>query len=194
MLRASSGDVEARFRQLRRWAHGHNRAFATNLVPLLRSRKVTARQKATPHSAFHLLRTPDSPERYRGQRAALLYGRDPRHPRHPLRVYDRELQRDRQFAPVFEVGAAELLDGARERTYFCRAAVHFSLQQLGGHVRRDRCLRRLAEVAPPALGQDPTRTRSRCSCCLAWRSSRCCWRSRRYRRFARCAGPATTAV
>ena len=40
----------ARFRQLRRWAHGHNRALAVNLMPLLRSRKITAGKRSTPFS------------------------------------------------------------------------------------------------------------------------------------------------
>ena len=57
------------------------------------------------------------------------------------------------FAPVFEVGAAELLDGARQRLLLLPYLFYLFL---GRHHGRDRCARRLHQGAPRELGQDET--------------------------------------
>jgi cellulose synthase/poly-beta-1,6-N-acetylglucosamine synthase-like glycosyltransferase len=109
---------EARFRQLRRWAQGHNRALAVNLVPLLRSSKVSARQKLDAALLLFIYLVP--PILLSGIAAnALLFfmGSIPVVPSIIFAFMVVSYNAFGNFAPVFEVGAAELLDGARERLY-----------------------------------------------------------------------------
>jgi cellulose synthase/poly-beta-1,6-N-acetylglucosamine synthase-like glycosyltransferase len=80
----------ARFTQLRRWARGHNRAFFVHIVPLMLSKKLSLVQKI--------------------DGALLLFI-----PGIIFAFFVVAYNAFGNFAPVFEVGAAELLDGARER-------------------------------------------------------------------------------
>lgn len=109
---------DARFRQLRRWAQGHNRALAVNLLPLLRSRKVTPRQKAD--AVLLLFIYCVAPMLLSGIAAnALLFymGVIPVIPGIVFAFMVVSYNAMGNFAPVFEVGAAEVLDGGRERLY-----------------------------------------------------------------------------
>jgi cellulose synthase/poly-beta-1,6-N-acetylglucosamine synthase-like glycosyltransferase len=109
---------EARFRQLRRWAQGHNRALAVNLMPLLRSRKVTSRQKADAALLLFIYCIPPILLSGIATNALLFYmGAIPVIPGIVFAFMVVCYNAFGNFAPVFEVGAAELLDGGRERLF-----------------------------------------------------------------------------
>lgn len=109
---------EARFRQLRRWAQGHNRVLAVNLIPLLRSRKVSAGQKADATLLLFIYLIPPILLSGIAVNALLFYmGAIPVIPGIIFAFMVVCYNAFGNFAPVFEVGAAELLDGARERLY-----------------------------------------------------------------------------
>jgi cellulose synthase/poly-beta-1,6-N-acetylglucosamine synthase-like glycosyltransferase len=107
---------DARFRQLRRWARGHNRAFFANIGPLMRSRKLSAAQKADGALLLFIYTVP--PILLSGIAAnALLFfmGAIPVVPGIIFAFLVVGYNAFGNFAPVFEVGAAELLDGAQQR-------------------------------------------------------------------------------
>jgi cellulose synthase/poly-beta-1,6-N-acetylglucosamine synthase-like glycosyltransferase len=109
---------EARFRQLRRWAHGHDRAFAVNLIPLLRSRKITLRQKIDAVLLLFIYCVPPILLSAIAANALLFYmGAIPVIPGIIFAFMVVSFNAFGNFAPLFEVGAAEVLDGARERLY-----------------------------------------------------------------------------
>lgn len=108
----------ARFRQLRRWSQGHNRVLVTNLMPLLRSRKVTVRQKIDAVLLLFIYCVPVVLLSGIAANALLFYmGSIPVVPGIIFAFMVVCYNAFGNFAPVFEVGAAELLDGAIERLY-----------------------------------------------------------------------------
>jgi cellulose synthase/poly-beta-1,6-N-acetylglucosamine synthase-like glycosyltransferase len=107
-----------RFRQLRRWAQGHIRALFTNIVPLLRSEKVTLRQKVDAVLLLFIYCVPPILLSGIAANALLFYmGAIPVIGGIVFAFIVVGYNAFGNFAPVFEVGAAELLDGARERIY-----------------------------------------------------------------------------
>ncbi len=122
---------DARFRQLRRWAQGHNRALAVNLMPLLQSRKVSARQKMDAALLLFVYCIPTILLSGIAANALLFYmGAIPVIPGILFAFIVVCYNAFGNFAPVFEVGAAELLDGGRERLYLLPAL--FSLFLFNG--------------------------------------------------------------
>ena len=118
----------ARFRQLRRWAHGHNRAFATNVIPLLRSRKVSARQKVDAVLLLFVYCVPPLLLSAIATNALLFYmGAIPVIPGIIFAFMVVSFNAFGNFAPVFEVGAAEILDGGRERLYLLPCLLYMFL-------------------------------------------------------------------
>jgi cellulose synthase/poly-beta-1,6-N-acetylglucosamine synthase-like glycosyltransferase len=108
----------ARFRQLRRWAQGHNRALFVNFLPLLRSDKVAPRQKLDGLLLLFIFCVPPILLSGIAANAVLFYlGAIPVVPGIVFAFLVVCYNAFGNFAPVFEVGAAELLDGARERLY-----------------------------------------------------------------------------
>jgi len=100
-----------------------------NLIPLLRSRKISVRQKVDAFLLLFIYCVPPILLSGIAADALLFYmGAIPVIPESSSRSC-RKLQCIRQFAPVFEVGAAELLDGGRERIYLLPCLMYmFSLQ------------------------------------------------------------------
>ncbi len=108
----------ARFQQLRRWAHGHNRCFAVNIIPLLRSSKVTSVQKLDGALLLFIYCVPPILLSGIAANAFLFFaGAIPIIPGILFAFFVVSYNAIGNFAPVFEVGAAEVLDGARERLY-----------------------------------------------------------------------------
>jgi cellulose synthase/poly-beta-1,6-N-acetylglucosamine synthase-like glycosyltransferase len=106
----------ARFTQLRRWARGHNRAFFANIVPLLKSRKISAAQKFDGALLLFIYTVPPILLSGIAVNAVLFYmGAIPVVPGIIFAFFVVAYNAFGNFAPVFEVGAAELLDGAQER-------------------------------------------------------------------------------
>jgi cellulose synthase/poly-beta-1,6-N-acetylglucosamine synthase-like glycosyltransferase len=106
----------ARFRQLRRWARGHNRAFFVHIVPLLRSRKLSFAQKIDGALLLFIYTVPPILLTGIAVNALLFYmGAIPVVPGIIFAFFVVAYNAFGNFAPVFEVGAAELLDGARQR-------------------------------------------------------------------------------
>jgi cellulose synthase/poly-beta-1,6-N-acetylglucosamine synthase-like glycosyltransferase len=106
----------ARFTQLRRWARGHNRAFFAHIFPLLRSRKLSFVQKADGALLLFIYTVPPILLSGIAANALLFYmGAIPVVPGIIFAFFVVAYNAFGNFAPVFEVGAAELLDGARER-------------------------------------------------------------------------------
>jgi cellulose synthase/poly-beta-1,6-N-acetylglucosamine synthase-like glycosyltransferase len=106
----------ARFTQLRRWARGHNRAFFVHIIPLLRSRKLSVVQKIDGALLLFIYTVPPILLSGIGVNALLFYmGAIPVVPGIIFAFFVVAYNAFGNFAPVFEVGAAELLDGARER-------------------------------------------------------------------------------
>lgn len=106
----------ARFRQLRRWARGHNRACFAHIGALLRSRKLSTAQKTDGALLLFIYTVP--PILLSGIAAnALLFfmGAIPVVPGILFAFFVVGYNAFGNFAPVFEVGAAELLDGAQQR-------------------------------------------------------------------------------
>ncbi len=109
---------DARFTQLRRWAHGHIRAFAVNIVPVLRSRKLTAAQKLDAALLLFIYCVPPILLSGIATNALLFFvGAIPFFPGILFAFFVVSYNAMGNFAPVFEVGAAEVLDGGRERLY-----------------------------------------------------------------------------
>ena len=107
---------EARFTQLRRWARGHNRAFFKHIIPLLRSRKLSASQKIDGALLLFIYTVPPILLTGIAVNALLFYmGSIPVIPGIIFAFFVVSYNAFGNFAPVFEVGAAELLDGARQR-------------------------------------------------------------------------------
>jgi len=118
----------ARFTQLRRWAHGHNRALAVNVVPMLRSRKITPVQKLDGVLLLFIYCVP--PILLTGIAAnALLFfmGAIPVVPGIIFAFFVVTYNAIGNFAPIFEVGAAEVLDGGIERLYLLPALFYLFL-------------------------------------------------------------------
>jgi cellulose synthase/poly-beta-1,6-N-acetylglucosamine synthase-like glycosyltransferase len=106
----------ARFTQLRRWARGHNRAFFANIIPLLKSRKISATQKLDGALLLFIYTVPPILLSGIAVNAVLFYmGAIPVVPGIIFAFFVVAYNAFGNFAPVFEVGAAELLDGAQER-------------------------------------------------------------------------------
>jgi cellulose synthase/poly-beta-1,6-N-acetylglucosamine synthase-like glycosyltransferase len=106
----------ARFTQLRRWARGHNRAFFVHIVGLLRSRKLSFVQKIDGALLLFIYTVPPILLSGIAVNALLFYmGAIPVVPGIIFAFFVVAYNAFGNFAPVFEVGAAELLDGARER-------------------------------------------------------------------------------
>jgi len=109
---------DARFTQLRRWAHGHNRAFAVNILPLLRSSKLSAVQKLDAALLLFIYCVPPILLSGIATNALLFFmGAIPFFPGILFAFFVVSYNAMGNFAPVFEVGAAEVLDGGRERLY-----------------------------------------------------------------------------
>ena len=105
-----------RFRQLRRWARGHNRAFFSHITPLLRSRKLSPAQKIDGALLLFIYTVPPILLSGIVVNAVLFFmGAIPVVPGIIFALFVVSYNAFGNFAPVFEVGAAELLDGARER-------------------------------------------------------------------------------
>lgn len=106
----------ARFTQLRRWARGHNRAFFAHIFPLFRSRKLSFIQKTDGALLLFIYTVPPILLSGIVVNAILFYmGAIPVVPGIIFAFFVVAYNAFGNFAPVFEVGAAELLDGARER-------------------------------------------------------------------------------
>ncbi len=106
----------ARFTQLRRWARGHNRAAFIHIVPLLRSRNLSVAQKIDGALLLFIYTVPPVLLSSIGVNALLFYmGAIPVIPGIIFAFFVVAYNAFGNFAPVFEVGAAELLDGARQR-------------------------------------------------------------------------------
>ena len=117
-----------RFRQLRRWAHGHNRALVVNLIPLLRSRKISVRQKFDAFLLLFIYCVPPILLSGIAADALLFYmGAIPVIPGIIFAFLVVSFNAFGNFAPVFEVGAAELLDGGRERIYLLPCLIYMFL-------------------------------------------------------------------
>ncbi|MGA3035867.1 MAG: glycosyltransferase family 2 protein [Vulcanimicrobiaceae bacterium] len=109
---------DARFTQLRRWAHGHNRAFAVNILPLLRSSKLSPVQKLDAALLLFIYCVPPILLSGIATNALLFFmGAIPFFPGILFAFFVVSYNAMGNFAPVFEVGAAEVLDGGRERLY-----------------------------------------------------------------------------
>jgi cellulose synthase/poly-beta-1,6-N-acetylglucosamine synthase-like glycosyltransferase len=109
---------DGRFTQLRRWAHGHNRAFVVNIVPVLRSRKLSAPQKLDAALLLFIYCVPPILLSGIAVNALLFFmGSIPFFPGILFAFFVVSYNAMGNFAPVFEVGAAEVLDGGRERLY-----------------------------------------------------------------------------
>jgi cellulose synthase/poly-beta-1,6-N-acetylglucosamine synthase-like glycosyltransferase len=107
---------DIRFRQLRRWARGHNRACFLHIGALLRSRKLTARQKLDGALLLFIYTVPPILLSGIAVNALLFYmGAIPVVPGVLFALFVVSYNAFGNFAPVFEVGAAELLDGAQQR-------------------------------------------------------------------------------
>jgi cellulose synthase/poly-beta-1,6-N-acetylglucosamine synthase-like glycosyltransferase len=105
-----------RFHQLRRWARGHNRVLFAHLVPLLLSRKINLAQKLDGALLLFIYTVPPILLSGIAANALLFYmGAIPVVPGIVFALFVVSYNAFGSFAPVFEVGAAELLDGARER-------------------------------------------------------------------------------
>jgi len=118
----------ARFMQLRRWAHGHNRALAVNLIPMLRSRKVTAVQKLDSALLLFIYCVPPILLSGIAANAFLFYmGAIPVIPGIFFAFFVVSYNAIGNFAPVFEVGAAEVLDGGMQRLYLLPALFYLFL-------------------------------------------------------------------
>jgi cellulose synthase/poly-beta-1,6-N-acetylglucosamine synthase-like glycosyltransferase len=106
----------ARFTQLRRWARGHNRAFFVHIFPLLTSKKLSVVQKLDGALLLFIYTVPPILLSGIAVNALLFYmGAIPVIPGIIFAFFVVAYNAFGNFAPVFEVGAAELLDGARER-------------------------------------------------------------------------------
>ena len=106
----------ARFTQLRRWARGHNRAFFKHIFPLLRSKKLSFSQKLDGALLLFIYTVPPILLTGIAVNALLFYmGAIPVVPGIIFAFFVVSYNAFGNFAPVFEVGAAELLDGAHQR-------------------------------------------------------------------------------
>ena len=107
---------DVRFTQLRRWSRGHNRAFFANIIPLVRSKKLTFVQKFDGALLLFIYTVPPILLLGIAVNALLFYmGAIPVVPGIIFAFFVVAYNAFGNFAPVFEVGAAELLDGAQER-------------------------------------------------------------------------------
>jgi cellulose synthase/poly-beta-1,6-N-acetylglucosamine synthase-like glycosyltransferase len=107
---------DARFTQLRRWARGHNRAFFKHIFPLLRSNKLSLSQKLDGALMLFVYTVPPILLTGIAVNAVLFYmGAIPVVPGIIFAFFVVAYNAFGNFAPVFEVGAAELLDGAHQR-------------------------------------------------------------------------------
>jgi cellulose synthase/poly-beta-1,6-N-acetylglucosamine synthase-like glycosyltransferase len=106
----------ARFTQLRRSARAHNGAFFRHILPLLRSPKLSAGQKIDGALLLFIYAVPPVMLSGIAVNALLFYlGAIPVVPGIIFAFFVVSYNAFGNFAPVFEIGAAELLDGARER-------------------------------------------------------------------------------
>jgi len=107
---------DVRFRQLRRWARGHNRALFKHFIPLMMSDRVTPSQKLDGALLLLIYTVPPILLLGIAVNAILFYaGAIPVVPGIIFAFFVVSYNSFGNLAPVFEVGAAELLDGARER-------------------------------------------------------------------------------
>jgi cellulose synthase/poly-beta-1,6-N-acetylglucosamine synthase-like glycosyltransferase len=105
-----------RFRQLRRWSRGHNRVLGTYLFAMLRAGALTWQQKVDGVLLLFVYLVP--PLLFAGFAAnALLFfsGQIPVVPTIVFSFFVVSYSAFGNFGPAFEIAAAELLDGARER-------------------------------------------------------------------------------
>ena len=109
-------DWNVRFKQLRRWARGHNRAFFVHIGALLRTKKLSFAQKLDGALLLFIYTVPPILLSGIAVNAVLFYmGAIPVVPGIIFAFFVVSYNAFGNFAPVFEVGAAELLDGAVER-------------------------------------------------------------------------------
>ncbi|MGD1066241.1 MAG: glycosyltransferase family 2 protein [Vulcanimicrobiaceae bacterium] len=109
---------QVRFTQLRRWSRGHNRAMLRNLGPILRSKHLSFMQRVD--GALLLLVYTVPPLLLTGLAANVLLfymGAMPVIASLLIGFFIVGYNAAGNFAPVYEVGAAELLDGGVERIY-----------------------------------------------------------------------------
>jgi len=108
----------ARFRQLRRWARGHNLVFVRHALPLLRSDYLNATQKI---EGMLLLLVYAIPllllSGFVACAALFLMGAMPIWGAAWIGIFVVTYNAFGNFAPVYEIGAAEVLDGMHQRMY-----------------------------------------------------------------------------
>lgn len=109
---------QVRFKQLRRWSRGHNRAMLRNLGAILRSKHLSFVQRLD--GALLLLVYTVPPVLLTGLAANVLLfymGAMPVIASILIGFFIVGYNSVGNFAPVYEIGAAELLDGGVERIY-----------------------------------------------------------------------------
>lgn len=105
-----------RFTQLRRWSSGHNRAFWVHILPLLRAKNLSLNQRLDGALLLFIYTVPPLLLSGIVANALLFYmGAIPVVPGIIFAFFVVSYNAFGNFAPVFEVGAAELLDGAHQR-------------------------------------------------------------------------------
>lgn len=107
---------DARFRQLRRWARGHNAAMVRNFWPVMRSRYLTFWQKADGVMLLGCYAVPPLlASAWLANLLLILAAAVPIVESLIISLLVVMYGAFGNFAPVFEVGAAELLDGTSDR-------------------------------------------------------------------------------
>jgi len=109
---------EARYHQLRRWSRGHTRALLVNLLPLLRSPHLKAIQKLDGALLLGVYAVaPLLLLAFAANVSLFLMGALPIWSTLILTFFVVMYNSFGNFAPVYEIGAAEVLDGSNERIY-----------------------------------------------------------------------------
>lgn len=109
---------EARFRQLRRWSRGHNRALYRNISNMLRAPRLSFRQRCDGILTLAVYAIP--PILLSGFLANMLLflmGALSVWSAVALGFFVVAYSAFGNFGPIYEIGAAEVLDGARQRLY-----------------------------------------------------------------------------
>lgn len=108
----------ARFRQLRRWSRGHNRVMFRNLIPLLKSRRLGLAQKTDGVLLLGVYLVPLLQLSGFAANALLFFmGAMAVWSALAIGFFVVAYNAVGNFAPIYEIGAAELLDGSRQRLH-----------------------------------------------------------------------------
>jgi cellulose synthase/poly-beta-1,6-N-acetylglucosamine synthase-like glycosyltransferase len=111
-------DWTTRFRQLRRWSRGHNRALFRNMWPLIASKRSSGIQKLDGMLLLGIYMIPIILLSGLAANTALfLMGAIPIWAGLILSLFVVAYNAFGNFAPIYEVGAGELLDGSVQRIY-----------------------------------------------------------------------------